>query len=133
MGSPDSDEHGCTIEATARDLAGEGAEACGFVGIDEDPTMVDACVVGAFRKGAPFYAIYALQGIDSQVTMAFASNGPSIWTLSYDSDPSGGSQVGAVIYQSTCEAPTVRKGKTGHDELSCSASTSTKICDDSRA
>jgi hypothetical protein len=63
--------------------------------------------------------------------MAFVSNGSSVWTLSYDSDPSGGSDVGAVIYQSTCVDPTVQKGKTGNDELSCTASTSTKICDES--
>ena len=129
--SSDSNQNGCEIEASARHLAGQGAVACGTVGIDEDPTAVDACVISAFEKYAPFYAIYTLQGIDSQVMMAFVSNGSSVWTLSYDSDPSGGSDVGAVIYQSTCLEPTVQKGKTGHDELSCSASTSQKICDES--
>ncbi len=131
--SSDSDDAGgCSIEAEASDLAGQDATACGSVGIDEDPTTVDACVVGAFQKGTPFYAIYTLQGIDSQVQNAFASDGSSLWTLSYDSDPSGGSQVGAVIYQSTCMDPTVQKGKkSGTEELSCTASTSTKICDES--
>ena len=128
--SSDSDvQNGCEIEASARHLAGQGAVDCGSVGIDEDPTAVDACVIDAFQKGTAFYAIYTLQGIDSQVMMAFVGDGSSVWTLSYDSDPSGGSDVGAVIYQSTCVEPTVQKGKTGHDELSCTASTSTKICD----
>ena len=129
--SSDSDARsGCAIEPAARHLAGADATACGSVDIDGDPAAVDACVVSAFQKGSPFYAIYALQGIDSQVMMAFASNGASLWTLSYDSDPSGGSDVGAVIYQSTCIEPTVQKGKTGQEELSCSASSSTKICDE---
>jgi hypothetical protein len=129
--SSDSDEGACSIERTARDLAGQDATNCGSVGIDEDPTAVDACVISAFQKHAPFYAIYTLQGIDSQVETAFVGDGESVWTLSYDSDPSGGSDVGAVIYQSTCVEPTVKKGKTGQDELSCSASTSTKVCDES--
>jgi hypothetical protein len=131
--SSDSDvRNGCDIEASARHLAGEGATACGTVALDEDPKAVDACAIGAFEKHAPFYAIYTLQGIDSQVMMAFVGNGSSVWTLSYDSDPSGGSDVGAVIYQSTCLEPTVQKGKTGNDELSCTTSTSTKICDESK-
>jgi hypothetical protein len=131
MDSSDSDvQNGCEIEASARHLAGAGARDCGSVGIDEDPTAVDACVISSFEKHAPFYAIYTLQGIDSQVMMAFVGNGTSVWTLSYDSDPSGGSDVGAVIYQSTCLEPTVQKGKTGQAELTCSASTSQKICDE---
>ena len=120
----------CSIDASARDLAGPGATDCGSVGIGEDPTAVDACVIGAFEKHAPFYAVYTQQGDDSQVMTAFVSDGSSVWMLNYDSDPSGGSDVGAVIYQSTCLEPTVQKGKTGNDELSCTASTSTKICDE---
>jgi len=131
--SSDSDvQNGCEIEASARHLAGQDALDCGSVGIDEDPTAVDACVISSFEKHAPFYAIYTQQGIDSQVMVAFVSDGSSVWTLNYDSDPSGGSDVGAVIYQSTCLEPTVQKGKTGNDELSCTASTSQKICDEGR-
>jgi len=88
-------------------------------------------VIGAFEKHAPFYAVYTQQGDDSQVMNAFVSDGSSVWMLNYDSDPSGGSDVGAVLYQSTCLDPTVQKGKTGNDELSCTASTSQKICDES--
>ena len=123
-------QNGCDIDASARHLAGDGALDCGSVGIDEDPTKVDACVITSFEKHAPFYAVYAQQGIDSQVAMAFVSDGSSVWTLSYDSDPSGGSDVGAMIYQSTCEDPTVQKDKDGNEELSCTASTSEKICDE---
>ena len=121
----------CSIDASARDLAGPGATDCGSVGIGEDPAAVDACVISSFEKHAPFYAIYTQQGEDSQVMMAFVSDGSSVWMLNYDSDPSGGSDVGAVIYQSTCVDPTVQKGKGGGEELSCTtASTSTKICDE---
>jgi hypothetical protein len=128
--SDSTDDGGCSLRDVASDLAGSTATDCGSVGIDEDRKAIDACVIGAFQKGVAFHAIYALQGIDSQVEMAFVSDGAELWTLSYDSDPSGGSQVGAVIYQSTCQSPTVQKGKDGRDELSCTASTSTKICDE---
>jgi hypothetical protein len=122
----------CSIDASAQGLAGPGATDCGSVGIGADPTKVDACVISSFEKHTPFYAVYAQQGIDSQVAMAFVSDGASVWTLSYDSDPSGGSDVGAVIYQSTCLEPTVQKDKDGNEALSCTASTSTKTCDESK-
>ena len=120
----------CSIDASARNLAGPGATDCGSVGIGEDPTAVDACVIDAFQKGTAFYAVYEHQGTDSQVMTAFVSDGSSVWTLNYDSDPSGGSDVGAVIDQSTCIEPTVKNGKSGSEELSCTSSTSTRICDE---
>ena len=127
------DQDGCSIEELAGDLAGQDATDCGSVGIDEDRTKIDACVVAAFEKGTPFYAVYVEQGIDSQVSNAVASDGANVWTLDYDSDPSGGGDVGAVVYQSTCVDPTVKdkKAEPGHERLSCSApGTSTKICDE---
>ena len=125
-------KNGCDIDASARHLAGDGATDCGSVGIGEDNTAIDACVISSFEKHVPFYAVYAQQGEDSQVAMAFVGDGSSVWTLNYDSDPSGGSDVGAVIYQSTCLEPTVKKGKSGDEELSCTTSTSQKICDEGR-
>lgn len=58
-------------------------------------------------------------------------DGTSVWALSYDSDPSGGSQIGAVIYQSRCSGPAVHVGDAGHDVLYCESwGDSDLICDE---
>jgi hypothetical protein len=64
--------------------------------------------VAAFRAGRPFYLRQDLQGIDSEVAEYYVFDGSgSMYRLLWDSDPSGGSGVGAHITQQQCASPTV--------------------------
>jgi hypothetical protein len=109
----------CVLTTELTELAGEGATDCGTVTVGADSAAVDACVVAAFEAHEAFFAVYELQGIDSQVSTALASDGDTVWSLFRDSDPSGGSQTGAEITRSDCASPTVEPGPDGHDVLTC--------------
>ena len=104
----------CDIDATASDLAGDGATVCGG-----DGTKVDeadwACAVTAWGAGAPFILRYASTGIDSVVEHAWVFDGTRVWVLSQDPDTRP-----ADIDGNECVDPVVeRDGQTGYDVLGC--------------
>lgn len=115
-------EAACEMPAVLADLAVDGAQNCGTVPAGGDATAVDACAVAAFQAGTPFYATYELQGIDSAVSTALVSDGIGMWTVFRDSDPSGGSRIGAYVYRDECASPTVAAGDAGHDVITCDPS-----------
>lgn len=121
----------CVLTTELTDLAGADATDCGTVTVGADSSTVDACVVAAFEAHEAFFAVYELQGIDSQVSTALASDGTQVWSLFRDSDPSGGSQTGAEITRSDCASPTVEPGTEGHDVLTCDQTgcvCNTRVC-----
>lgn len=109
----------CELTTVALNLAGAGAEDCGKVALGEDGSAVDACAVAALQAGTPFVSQREEQGIDSQVTSAAAFDGTNLVSLYRDSDPSGGSGVGAVIWLNLCSSATVEPGDEGHDVVFC--------------
>lgn len=109
----------CELGTVALNLAGAGAEDCGKVAVGGDSTAVDTCAVAALQAGTPFVAQREEQGIDSQVTSALAYDGTHLVSLYRDSDPSGGSDVGAVIWLNLCSSATVEPGDEGHDVVFC--------------
>ncbi len=120
----------CVLPVELSALAGAGATDCGTVGLGADSGGVDACVVAAFEAHEAFFAVYDLQGIDSQVSTALASDGETVWSLFRDSDPSGGSHVGARISRSECVSPVVNASGEGHP-LNCDSTgcvCSTNVC-----
>jgi hypothetical protein len=92
-----------------RELVGSNAVDCGEAGIeDRDRARADACIVAAFTAKRPFIALVYLQGVDSVVGHVLAGT-PSgmVRRFSFDSDPSGGGNVGAQTYVRECLAPEV--------------------------
>lgn len=120
----------CELSTIAQTLAGDGATDCGSVAVGGDTTAADACVIAAFQAGTPFFAVYELQGIDSAVSAATVSDGTKVMFLVRDSDPSGGSNVGAVVSETVCAEPAVTAGEAGHDVLTCAAEGCT--CEENR-
>jgi len=94
------------LEIESKRLAGLGAIDCGRVKIQSDPKDATACAIGAQKAAKPFRIRYDLQGIDSLVAVAIVRT-PSgtVGSLTYDSDPSGGGQVGEVVYPKRCPEP----------------------------
>jgi len=94
------------LEIESKRLAGPGAIDCGRVNIKGDPKEATECAIGAQKAAKPFRIRYDLQGIDSLVAVAIVRT-PSgtVGSLMYDSDPSGGGQVGEVVYPKRCPEP----------------------------
>jgi hypothetical protein len=98
----------CRLLDGLEDRAGNGATNCGHVARGADSSSVDSCVIAAFERGAPFFASYERQGEDSRVGFGVASDAQRTVTfLSWDSDPSGGSNAGAVVSGELCVGPSV--------------------------
>lgn len=74
----------CDIEATASELAGEGATDCGFVADGGDGTAAWACAVEQFAAGAPFHLRDEHSGMDSTIQGAWVFNGTKTWKLHQD-------------------------------------------------
>lgn len=111
----------CELPEIAAALAGSGATDCGLVPVDGDASTADACAVAAFQAGAPFFIVYEEQGIDSQVSTGLAFDGAQLLSLYRDSDPSGGSNVGAEVTEHVCTSGSVIAGDAGHDVVFCDA------------
>ena len=76
---------GCDGETQAREIAGPDAIDCGVVRLGRDPSVVDACVLDAFRRGQPFHARYEQLGIDSHVARFLALGDGTYWELDWGS------------------------------------------------
>ena len=94
------------LDIESKTLAGPGAIDCGSVKIKGDPKEATECAIGAQKAAKPFRIRYDLQGFDSVVAVAIVRT-PSgtVGSLMYDSDPSGGSHVGAAVYPKRCPEP----------------------------
>lgn len=87
------DDTGITFDdfkTRAAEFAGEGAQNCGEAAIDEVAEQ-NLCVAVNFANQMASYAIYNLQGIDSQTARAYSVTPEGrVFRLFYDSDPTGG-------------------------------------------
>lgn len=93
----------CDLDTLLRARARAGAVDCGRVAVGASSTTVDQCVADQSAAGAPFFAHYDAQGIDSQVAYGVVRdpNGQTS-VLLWDSDPSGGSGSPARITEYVC-------------------------------
>jgi len=94
------------LEVESKRLAGPGAIDCGRVTTKGDPKDATQCAIAAQKAEKPFRVRYDIQGIDSAVAVALVRTPVgTVGVLTYDSDPSGGSHVGAVVYPKRCPEP----------------------------
>ena len=94
------------LEIESKRLAGPGAIDCGRVKINGNPKEATRCAIRAQKAAKPFRVRYDLQGIDSAVSVAIVRTSiGTVGTLMYDSDPSGGSHAGEVVYPKRCPEP----------------------------
>ena len=102
------------LDKAMRLRAGKDAIDCGSVRRDEDSDTTDECVANGHARKRPFVARYDLRGIDSVVAEGVAGNAAGeVYVFRYDSDPSGGSNVGERIKEETCRGVQIIKGKRG--------------------
>lgn len=87
--------------------AAVGADDCGIVEVGESELEANTCVADAYVYGRAFYAVYELQGIDSNVGAAWSGNtSGEVFLWHYDSHPGGGlSDLASVIETSECISP----------------------------
>jgi hypothetical protein len=98
----------CDLTAQLEQRAGAGAKDCGDATSDAGIAETDECVVSRFGKNEPFFAEYQRQGTDSEVVFGISSDGKgNVAFLTYDSDPSGGSDAAPVINGDICHDPSV--------------------------
>lgn len=96
----------CDLKTELNARAGAGAMDCGHVILDTDASLVDACVIAAFQRGAAFIAQYDRRGIDSKIVFGIAGDAQRRVTfLLWDGDPSGGSGADPVISGDACVGP----------------------------
>lgn len=76
-------------------LSGDGAVACGVVGLNESAHAAFACAREQLASGRPFRLAVQVRGIDSLIWRgaALEPDGTS-WALAYDSDIHGGGGIG---------------------------------------
>lgn len=101
-GDPD-----CTLPKQVESLRANESVDCGVVRADAAPDAVASarqCVLDALAAGNPFHVIAWSQGTDSSVGTGIVSGGAGQQPLlvHYDSDPTGGSGVGASIWTRPC-------------------------------
>lgn len=86
--------------------AEETAVNCGIIPVEANPEPGYACALEAQQAGKGFFLQVQKQGIDSKIADGWAAtqNG-NVLFFHYDSDPSGGSRTGTIIYQRTCVNP----------------------------
>ena len=76
-------------------LSGDGAVACGVVGLNESARDAFACAREQLASGRPFRLAVQVQGIDSLLWHGAALEPDGTrWTLFYDSDVHGGGGIG---------------------------------------
>ncbi|MCP4447633.1 MAG: hypothetical protein GY811_20190 [Myxococcales bacterium] len=99
----------CSLETLVGEAAPVGAMDCGTLTLSGDDTDFEAarsCVSNAIDSETSFRVIWDLQGIDSIPRAAYlgAFDGGTLLVTRYgfDSDPSGGSDVGAVTSVFEC-------------------------------
>jgi hypothetical protein len=93
----------CDLDILLRARAGARAVNCGRVAVGAPSMTTDQCVADQGAAGAPFYAHYDVQGIDSRVAFGVMRDEMGKTSvLLWDSDPSGGSGAPARITEYVC-------------------------------
>ncbi|MCI0569536.1 MAG: hypothetical protein L0Y66_02180 [Myxococcaceae bacterium] len=94
----------CRIDALAGQLAGTGAEDCGWARTGAQRAQVQACALRALETERPFHALMTMQGIDSIVVHAFVRTPAGEYIqLTSDSDPGGGMRAcHTVVARTPC-------------------------------
>ena len=93
----------CDLDILLRARAGSRAVNCGRVALGAPSMTTDQCVADQGAAGAPFYAHYEVQGIDSRVAFGVVRDqSGQTSVLLWDSDPSGGSGAPARITEYVC-------------------------------
>ena len=107
------------LDKAMRLRAGKDAIDCGRIRIGDDSDKSDKCVAKAHEEKRPFIARYDLRGIDSIVSVGLVGNdGGEIYVFRYDSDPSGGSNIGESIRKQKCRGIRITKNKRGR-QIKC--------------
>ena len=76
-----------------RSRAGEGATGCGVVRLGQDRTAAVACATAALEQERPFFVIFQVQGIDSDIYYGLSlDNKGAVMRAIWDSDVHGGSR-----------------------------------------
>ena len=125
----------CDLDHWAPALAMGGAKDCGFVRLGEDASEAAACVDRALALGEPFMVRQALQGIDSQVELAFVvDHDDVVQRLTYDSNVCGTSgcdeRCGPTVWVQECVRP--RAGAMPEQALvDCDDGESVALCEPS--
>jgi hypothetical protein len=122
----------CDLDGTIRRRAGAGAVDCGHVTVGAATTATDQCIADQTARGVPFFARYDLQGIDSRTAIGVVRDpGGRSAVMLWDSDPSGGSNVGAQISESFCDGdPPIQTPLTnpsGFPPVTCTVETSSDL------
>jgi hypothetical protein len=101
-------DNSCELDSDLHLFAGDGARDCGIVELGGDPSEVDACVVEAFEAERAFIARYQVQGTDSKVVTALASNTVGdVKLFQWDSAPCGGPGCDPVTDVQSCFEPSL--------------------------
>ena len=98
------------FEASVRSWAGADARDCGKVLLRADRSSAMDCVRQEIGRGAPFFVIVQVQGVDSTLFHGLASQRQSSSQMFfYDSDITGGGGVRSRprVHQRPCVAPKV--------------------------
>jgi hypothetical protein len=112
------DPRGDALDRAIRRKVGY-AQDCGTVPVGGNPAAADACSVSAFKAKRAFRVRYEDMGSDSQRSVAIAgTTHGDIYFFDYDSDPSGGSNIGEAVYEHQCKAPLVIQ-KPGRRKILC--------------
>ena len=118
----------CDFDRALKQGAGAGAVDCGHVTVGASTAAVNQCVADQTARAAPFYARYDVQGTDSSVAFGAvraAQGQSSVWF--FDSDPSGGSNVGGQVSRTLCGGDPPLQTDPDHSPLSAPVSCTTDV------
>ena len=96
-----------------RSRAVEGATGCGVVRLGQDRTAAVACATAALEQGHPFFAVFQVQGIDSDIYSGLSlDNKGDVRQAVWDGDVHGGSRFisRARTRVAVCKNPQVVAG-----------------------
>jgi hypothetical protein len=85
-----------------------GAVDCGRTSEGPATAAEVDCVRSSLAKKQPFTVVIVVQGIDSDIAMAYLSDGSSFEQLSFDSSVEGGGTCAALVSATACESIEVR-------------------------
>ena len=81
---------------------------CGTVMVNDETLEANTCMANAFNNDEAFFAVYELQGIDSQVGHALTYQNNRLLFWYFDSAPGGSlDSESSIISDSECVNPTL--------------------------
>jgi len=87
----------------SKELVGIDAVSCGTYPICKNYKEVFRCMNESLQISKPFYAWFSLNGLDSNILVGVAGSANSeIYLTGFDSDPSGGMQIGGGGWAELC-------------------------------